>query len=218
MATPKHSDFLDAACKWRGEHQGIAYELSWHGRSEYNPQGTWCWYILLTQEQFYADDWAKLRLPREDKQLIGSWHRHWDYDTFPDVKPHGGWTFGEMSVALGRDGKEYEHVKVGCDYAHAFDRDGGYYEGREQVERDVKRSIDLLVEMFPRRRERCGYTGQYDDPEQFYTARNGSRVHKSQADKFSDGWEAWRPADATAPERNEQVAEPLRSIINTLTA
>jgi hypothetical protein len=126
-------------------------------------------------------------------------HRHWSYDTFPDLDPHGGWTFGEMDTYLGRDGTEYEHVKVGCDYAHSWDRDSGYWQGREAVEQDAKHSIDLLCQMFPRRRERCSYSGRWDDPENFYTARNGARVHKSRRSEFSDDhWPLWQPADEAA--------------------
>jgi hypothetical protein len=198
---PTNDEFLSASCTWRGEHHQVRYELSWHGRSEYQPQGIWCWYLLLTEEQFYPDDWKRLRLERQDRQFGdgGSWHRHWDYDSFPDVEPHGGWTFGEMHIQLGRDGKEYEHVKVGCDYNHSWDRDGYYSEGRAEIESDVKRSIDRLVAMFPKRRERCGYSGKWDDSDQFYTARNGSRIHKSNEAKLrADKWDCWWPADETA--------------------
>lgn len=198
MAKPDLKDFLDSAAKWRGSHRGIAYELSWHGRSDYSPQGTWCYYIHINSEEFYADDWARLRLEREDKEFAGSWRRHYNYDAFPDLEAHCGWTFGEMSTYLGRDGTEYEQVKVGCDYAHLYDRESDFWHGRTDVERDAKRSIDLLCEMFPKRRLRCSYSGRYDDADQFYTARNGNIVHKSQQDKFDDGWAAWRPADEAA--------------------
>jgi len=193
---PNLEDFLQAAATWKGEHNGIAYSLSWHGLSDYNSEGTWCYYLHLQQEQFYADDWAKLRLAREDKQTLGdSYHRHYRYDDFPDCDAHGGWTFGEMLTYLGKDGKEYEFIKVGCDYAHLWDCESGYWEGRSDVERDAKRSIDLLCQQFPRRRPRCSYSGKYDDADQFYTAVNGAMVHKSYADKFDDGWKMWRPAE-----------------------
>lgn len=195
---PLLEDFLGSAAKWQGEHNGISYELSWHGRSEYSPEGTWCWYITLRSQQFSTEDWLKLRLTREDKEFAGSWRRHWDYDSFPDLEAHGGWTFGEMNTYLGRDGKEYETIKVGCDYAHLWDRESGYYEGKQQIERDAKHSIDLFCQMFPGRRDRCDYCGIYDEPEGFYTARNGRRVHKSQEEKLRDGtWDGWLP-EATA--------------------
>lgn len=193
---PTLDDFLQSGASWHGEHRGIRFKLSWHGLSEYSPEGTWCYYLLPNQQQFTADDWEKLRLKRDDKQFFGgtgSWHRHYDYDNFPDLDAHGGWTFGEMGVYLGKDGKEYEQVTVGCDYAHSWDRDSEFWQDREQIERDAKHSIDLLCERFPNRRPRCEYSGVYDDAESFYTARNGKTVHKSYADKFEDGWSAWRP-------------------------
>jgi hypothetical protein len=196
---PALSDFLDCAARWNGSHEGIGYELSWHGRSDYSPDGTWCFYIIVNSQQFYPEDWAKLRLEREDKQMFSSsWHRHFNYDKFPDLEPHGEWTFGEMDTYLGNDGKEHERVKVGCDYAHLFDREGGYWEGRSDVERNAKHSIDLLVKMFPHRKLRCEYSGRFDDADQFYTARNGKVVHKSQSDKFSAGWSAWLPKEEDA--------------------
>ena len=196
---PSLKDFLEAAAQWKGEHQGISYQLSWHGMSDYRPDGTWCYYLLLRQEQFYADDWDKLRMERSDRQFANSWRRHYDYDSFPDLEPHGGWTFGEMSIYLGKDGKEYEFIKVGCDYAHLWDRESGFWQGREDVEHDAKRSIDLLCKMFPRRRPRCGYSGIYDDPESFYTARNGAIVHKSRRSEFSDDhWPEWQPVEDAA--------------------
>lgn len=198
MSKPTLKDFLESAAKWRGEHKGISFELSWHGCSEYSPQGTWCYYLFVNSQQFYADDWAKLRLKEESREFAGTWRRHYDYDRFPDLEAHGGWTFGELSTYLGKDGVEYELVKVGCDYAHLWDRESDYWQGRETIERDAKRSIDLLCEMFPRQRQRCGYSGKYDDAEQFYTAKNGNIVHKSHQDKLPEGWALWQPAEEFA--------------------
>lgn len=197
---PDLNDFLESSATWKGEHQGIAYLLSWHGLSDYNREGTWCYYLLLNSQVFYPEDWQRLRLVREDKQILGeSWHRHWRYDDFPDCDAHGGWTFGEMHTYLGKDGNEHEAIKIGCDYAHLWDREGDYWEGRADVERDAKHSIDLLCGLFPRRRVRCGYSGKYDDASEFYTAANGATVHKSYADKFEDGWKAWRPVAEPQP-------------------
>jgi hypothetical protein len=196
---PTIDDFLKSSARWQGEHCGIAYELSWHGLSDYNREGIWCYYLMLRQEQFYAEDWDKLRLKREDREFAGNFRRHWNYEDFPDLEPHGGWTFGEMKIYLGKDGREFEFVKVGCDYAHHFDEQGGYWEGRADVERDAKRSIDLLNKLFPKRRERCDYTGRYGDPHEFYTARNGRRVLNTERDKFNDDhWPDWQPVEEVA--------------------
>lgn len=202
---PTLEDFLCSGARWNGAHRGISFELSWHSLSDFKFQGIWCWYIILTEQQFYSEDWKKLRLEREDKQLFaGSWYRHFNYDSFPDVEPHSGWTFGEMDVFLGKDGKEYERVKVGCDYGHLCDEESGYWQRREDIERDVKRSIDLLCEMFPKRRERCAYSGVYDDSEKFYTAINGLRVHEGSLPKLQEaGWEKWMPTPSSNPGAND---------------
>lgn len=196
---PTLEQFLESAARWDGEHLGIRYELSWHGYSaDYTPTGIWCWYIIVTQEQFHPDDWAKLRLERQDHDFNGSKRHHWSYETFPDCDPHGEWTFGEVTTYMGRDGADYERVKVGCDYNHLFDREGGYWEGHDDLERDVKRSIEKLAAMFPNRRPRCGYSGRYDDAANFYTAINGRLVHNSQREKFSTTeWPTWLPAEAS---------------------
>lgn len=195
---PSPEEFLTSCARWHGKHRGIRYELSWHGmHSEHQPQGIWCWYIHLDDEQFQKEDWQKLRLKREDKQLFeGRWHRHYCYDDFPDLEAHGGWTFGEMTIYLGRDGKEHEHLKVGCDYNHLWDHEGNYYQGKQEIERDVKRSIDLFLEIFTIR-EKCAYSGTYGEPDEFYTAINGKRVHKTQESKIE--WPDWKPAMEPQP-------------------
>lgn len=199
MAIPTIEQFLQSCSRWNGEHRGISFELSWHGQSNFRSKGIWCWYISVTEQQFYPEDWAKLRLEREDRQFhADSWHRHWKYDAFPDVEPHGGWTFGEMGIYLGKDGKEYERVKVGCDYSHLWDEEGGFWQEKDDIERDVKRSIDLLCEQFPTRRERCAYSGIYDDSSAFYTAINGSRVHSSKLETLRESkWDKWLPSESS---------------------
>lgn len=200
---PTHDDFLGCNARWKGEFLGVSYELSWHGCSDYNRTGTWCYYLIVRSEQFYPDDWAKLRLEGEDRQWPegGSWRRHWDYDKWPDLEPHGGWTFGEMMTYLGRDGKEHELVKVGCDYAHLWDEESGHFESKSLVEADAKRSIQMLVELFPRRRQKCDYSGMYGAEEEFYKAANGKTIHKSQEEKLKGngpGWSGWLPQGRVA--------------------
>ena len=200
MTAPSLNDFIKSSARWHGTHLGIAYQIAWWGSTTYQPHGTWNWYILVNDEQFYSDDWDKLRLKKQDQNHGVSWYRHWSYEDFPDLNAHGGWTFGELKTYLGRDGKEHELVKVGCDYNHAFDRDMGYSDDFNSVERDVKRSIELLAEMFPRCRLKCAYSGKYGDAEEFYTATNGLTIHKSNLDKIKEsGWEKWLPITESTP-------------------
>jgi len=192
---PTLDDFLASGARWNGEHHGVHYELSWHGRSEYQESGIWCWYIIVTDEQFYPEEWTLLRLKKQDRELNGSWHRFWSYEDFPDVDPHGGWTFGEQETYLGKDGKKHEKVKVGCDYAHSWDRDGGYWHGRADIERDVKASIEKLLKLFPRRRVRCAYSGKWDDADKFFTTNAGWQVHVDSEAKAAEMHHNWRRAE-----------------------
>lgn len=151
---PTAEDFIKSSARWSGEHQGVSYEISWHGCSEYNPNGTWCYYIMLTSEQFNNEDWRKLALRSKVIEFGGVFRVHWSYENFPDLDEHGGWTFGEMRSYLGRDGKRYKYLKVGCDYAHLYDQECGNPYTLSYVEDEAKHSIDILVKMFPNMKPR----------------------------------------------------------------
>ena len=197
MTIPTQDDFLNSAAEWHGSYLGIQYEVAWHGRSTYQPGGIWNWYVFVSSEQFYPEEWAKLRLNKKDYKFGESWHRGWSYDEFPDIDAHGGMTFGKLTTYLGRDGKEHEMVKIGCDYNHSFDMENDYPYSLESVTADVKRSIELLTEQFPHRRVECAYSGKYGDASEFYTAVNGKDVHKSCLAKLTEqgGWEKWLPKE-----------------------
>lgn len=197
MSIPSFEEFQDSHAEWSGAHMGIRYLLSWHGRSDYQRQGIWCWYLLLNQEQFYPDDWQRLRLEKQDREFAGSMHRHWDYDAFPDLEAHGGWTYGKMETYLGRDGREYEQVKVGCDYNHLWDHEGGYPHTKSAVEADVRLAIERLCREFPNRRQQCAYCGWYGEPSDFYENRHGKPTCHKHIETFKqDGWDGWLPKSA----------------------
>lgn len=200
MSIPTHEQYLKSAAVWRGEHKGVSYTLSHHGASDYSRAGTWCFYIHLTEEIFLSPkSFAAFDREPEVKQMTGagSYYETYDYWSVPDHGFHGGITFYERTTYFGKfDGLPKKALKIGCDYAHSWDRDGGFWEGKDEVERDAKRLIDKLVIDHPVK-SRCSYSGILDAPEAFYTARNGSLVHHSQAGKFSESeWPTWLPADA----------------------
>lgn len=209
MSLPTHEEYLKSAAVWRGEHNGVSYSLSHHGVSDYSPDGTWCFYIHLTEEIFLSpESFAAFDREPEVKKMGGleSYYETYDYWSVPDHGFHGGITFYERTTYVGKfDGLPKKALKIGCDYAHSWDRDGGYWEGKNDVERDAKRLIEKLVIDYPVK-ARCGYSGVLDEPGAFYTARNGSRVHRSQADKFSETeWPMWLPAEEAAVSDDKQV-------------
>lgn len=203
MATPDYKTLLKSATTWREEHRGVSIQLSHHGYrdgTEYegaSPEpGTWCYYLLLTEQMFRPEDWAKLVCAERETD----WGRTYDYENFPDVDFHGGITFYEINIGWDKHQKrKVQTIKAGCDYNHSWDCDGGYWHNYDAVLGDAKASVDSLIEQFPGRLERCGYCGLWDEPSEFYTARNGRRIHKSQQAEFSEErWAMWLPEQESA--------------------
>lgn len=197
MALPTIEDYRQGATRWKREHKGIGYTLSHHGVSDYSPAGTWCFYIHLLEPQFQSpEDFARFDREPEVQEFAGTHREHYRYDDVPDHGFHGGITWYERRRYVDRDGEVRKALEIGCDYNHSWDRDAGYWQRLEDVERDARALIDNLVAEVPLK-VRCAYSGKLDMPDQFYTARNGSRVHRSQASKFSETeWPTWLPASA----------------------
>lgn len=200
MSIPTLEQYRKSGASWSGEHRGVGYKLSHHGISDYSPEGTWCYYLFLRPDMFQrAEDFALFDKPAEVKPSPGTdkfWETH-DYDAIPDLDFHGGVTWYSKEPYMDRfTGERRECLKIGCDYAHAWDRDEGYWQGLEDVERDAKHSIDILVDQFPMN-ERCRWSGIMAVPEEFYTAVNGAKVHKSQLGKIDH--ELWQPAPVETP-------------------
>lgn len=199
MTLPTIEEYRQGATTWRHTHKGVGYTLSHHGVSDYSPQGTWCFYIFVNSDMFIDDaDFAAFNRDAQIKEMgSGSFWETYDYYDVPDYGFHGGITWYSKERFIDREGKEQTSLKIGCDYAHLWDRESGYWEGLKEVERDAKALIDKLVEAHPVKL-RCSYCGKLDVPEQFYTAKNGATVHKSQIEKLKekDGWwEHWQPKE-----------------------
>lgn len=197
MALPTLDQYRTGKTTWSRNHKGISYTLSHHGVSEYSPQGTWCFYIHLLEDQFQRpEDFARFDREPEVREFYGTFREHYPYDDVPDYGFHGGVTWYSRKVYPQRKtGEPTKALKIGCDYNHLWDREGGYWQGLDNVASDAEALIDKLVAEVPMK-TRCAYSGRYDMPDQFYTARNGSSVHVSQIGSFSEEcWSAWLPAD-----------------------
>ncbi len=199
MSLPTLEQYHQGATTWKREHKGVSYTLSHHGISDYSPQGTWCFYIFINSNMFVNDaDFSCFDRPAEIKQMgAGTYWETYNYWDVPDFGFHGGITWYSKDRFVDKEGKEQSSIKIGCDYDHLWDRESGYWQGLDDVERDAKALIDKLVEAHPVKL-RCHYSGKLDAPEQFYTAKNGAVVHKSQIEilKESDAWwQHWQPAE-----------------------
>lgn len=190
---PTYSELLSGATRWIFRDLEIPYELAFHGYSEdarFPSAGTWCYYLLLAEQQFLPEDWAKLCFEPE----IRNWGQTYPYHQFPDIDFHGGVTFYEIKEVWDKQlAKKMRVVKVGCDYNHLWDSERGYPDTLENVKLDAQRSVRELLDLFPNRNKRCEYSGRWDAASEFYTAKNGRTVHNSFAATFEDGWDSWRP-------------------------
>lgn len=146
----------------RGEHEGIAYEISNHGRDREfrDGRGTWCYYISVSEAQLSPEAFAEFWLDPVVTPRKSGWPRvSYDYFAarFADLDWHGGITFYEKFGGI--DGAQ-RYVKMGCDYAHSWD------EGRDFdfafVEREAVQTVAQLQAMYQFKR-RCPYFGTYHD-------------------------------------------------------
>ena len=194
---PTHDEYLQGSTTWRAQHLGQTYEVCHHGVSDYNPQGTWCFYVLLDERMFAnPEDWKLFDLPiQERKQPEGSTWRHFPYDDIPDMLWHCGPTFGERRTEFDRKtGRDFGVIKVGCDYNHLWDREAGYPYTLESVRQDAKACVEDFVGRFPQRKT-CRWSGLIGLAEEFYEAKNGAIVHKSQQGEIPTEYDLWQPKE-----------------------
>ncbi len=201
MSLPTYEQYKQGATTWKRQYKGIHYTLSHHGVSdEYSPDGTWCFYIYINSNTFIND--SDFKLFNRERQIIesfpGSFYETYDYGSVPDYGFHGGITWYSKETFIDKGGNEQTSLKIGCDYAHLWDREGGYWQGIEAVDNDAKLLIDELVKNHPVKL-RCSYSGKIDNPDQFYTAKNKTTVHVSCMEKHKNDEsfiKYWMPEEA----------------------
>lgn len=200
MALPSLEQYRKAAAKWNRTYLGVNYELSHHGVSDYQPQGTWCFYIFIQENMFLNDEDFKLfdcEGQIKDTLGSGSFWETYDYYKVPDYGFHCGITWYSKDSFIDKEtGNRLASLKIGCDYSHLWDQEGGYWQGLDDVEADVKKLIEELVRNHPLK-WRCAYSGKLGKPEDFYIAANDATIHNSHIEKLKEnGWEQWLPKEA----------------------
>lgn len=146
---------MDKSTKFSGSHKGIQFLISHHGVSDHQPDGIWCYYILVHEDQLPEEYKALFILPPvfDDKKRLSH-----DYmgSMLNDFDWHHGITY--YSKEGGADG-EPVMIKIGCDYNHYWDEGSSYSE--ITLEYDVKNSIEKMLEAFPEIMVRSRYYGGY---------------------------------------------------------
>lgn len=166
-------DRIDAHYRWNGDHRNVRYEICFWGAASMNDgNGIWNFYVILPEPMFPDNKfeehiWLKAPEPDEKGRVFYSYYV-WPFDS---LKFHCGITYYHKSSGI--DG-ETRVVKVGCDYAHAWDQDAQY--DRRFVEHETKKCIDSLHDLFPGLRVRCAWSGMWHPSEESVINKNGDPV------------------------------------------
>ena len=174
LPTPK--DYTEGIHTWREMHRGIIINITHHSISEYNPEGTWCYYLILDQRMFQnPSDFALFDLPPEIRTFYGSYHESYDYFDTPDLEWHCGITYYSKTKELDRRTGEYFTVpKLGCDYAHLSDLEYHYSASYLTVLFDAQNSVNTLHSLFPLN---FNHYGTIDHIDNFHLTETGNVIH-----------------------------------------
>lgn len=155
------------ALKKHVEHRGLRLEIVNHNRSKYDygrqserdSDGTWCYYITVTEQMLPEDKFAEFWLaPSSTHKRSSGWDEpSYAYYAarFAGVTWHGGVTYYEKLGGI--DGRP-RAVKIGCDFAHYWDE--GYSYEFEYVLSEAQATADQLCEMYAFY-SRCPYMGKW---------------------------------------------------------
>lgn len=191
----------DIALKKRVEHNGLSLEISNHGRSKYDYDnksyddsgGTWCYYVLITEQMLPAEKFAEFWLAPTMAERSSGWAAptYAYYDArFASADWHGGVTYYEKLGGI--DGAP-RAVKIGCDFGHYWDE--GYSFCYESVLSEAQATADALREMYAFF-TRCPYMGKWQ-PASEMIERNG-KLYSAEGIAAMDKYDAERAAKVAA--------------------
>lgn len=212
MATPTVDELLTGHTEWFRTHRGVRYLVAFHGYrngQEYvgaDPHpGTWCWYLLIPQ-QMYPHRWDDFAV--KVASIEGSlppFFYHTEPAAFEDLPFHGGITWSSTEPTFDRKtGQTFDQSKIGCDYNHLWDREGGYFHTFNMVCRDAEYCVEAFLERHPDHHLRSDWSGRWDQRDRFYTAINGKLAHVE--DVIPDDYEKWKPAEPAPATQSQPPA------------
>ena len=145
---------------WTGEYKGIKFEIvNW----KLGDFLCWNYYLCLPIEQIPIEYHKYFILPGKYRKLCpdGQAHLMYNYNGaayISDLDWHGDITFYEKQ----RDSEgKIIGVKLGCDYAHHFDKQVNYSYNIDYVLMETKQTINKLHVLIPNLKVRCQWNGNY---------------------------------------------------------
>lgn len=150
----------DVVLRKRFTHMDVSVLVSNHSRQEdgiRGEEGTYCYYVYVWEDMLPAGVFdAEFWLPPVVSELGGRKRTTHNYMTAPFAE--AGWNYGiTFYEKLGGIDGEPRGVKLGCDYAHAWD---SHFYRLDDVVSDAKRTVDRLRAMYPFLR-RCSWNGSW---------------------------------------------------------
>lgn len=180
MTKPTYEEILQDGCvNWNFRKEGLIYQLSFHGCSEHQPQGIWCYYLIVT-EQMFPHKWDTMKAVKGNYGYSAPkfWRNDWFASEITFAAPH--------NCLCRHQQKEIEGIKVGCDYNHIWHSEMGYSDTFASVKRDAEITVEKFLADNPDYCWRSDFSNKWGKPEEFYIAKNGNKVHN--LDVLPDEW------------------------------
>lgn len=168
---------------WTGEYRNIRFEIvNW--KLGYNP--VWNYYLMLPIDQIPNEYHKFFVLKGRYAKLSPNGQEHLFYNYsgtsyISNLEWHGGITDYEKIL---NGGGKLVGIKLGCDYAHAFDEDVHYSYNLNYVLMETKHTIDKLHELIPNMKVPCRWNGKYYDKNECEELPQGGYLAK-------ENHEAW---------------------------
>ena len=172
---------------WNSEYRNVRFEITKWRLGGNHPFSFTCWnyYIFLPIDQiprefhtyFILEGKYSKMTPESNERLF------YDYSNasyLSDLDWHGDLTFYEKT--LDSEGKLIG-IKLGCDYAHAFDERVGYPYDIDYVLMETKQTIDKLHKLIPNLKISCQWDGKYYDKSECEELPQGGYIAKINCDK-----------------------------------
>ena len=168
-----------AALKYNGTWRGINFEIvNWDRwidnkeKTEFFHQPHWNYYIFLhlaaIPDKYNPDSFWLEDIIEEMTEGSGKYwtlHRYYEHHIIGIIPLHGGITWYSKETQL--EPKCNRVIKIGCDYAHLYDReqfDRGHVIKFNEVLKDVLESIDVIrEEIMPDYKYHCKVVGSWWD-------------------------------------------------------